>query len=274
MFFLGGWAVCVLPVIATTVGYRSMPLIVATGFVFLLALVISAALAIGGLVEIRKNPGRWNQGRKQATWTLALVGVIVCCMAYGAYRDRNDAGIQPSARITRPRGDSVVRNEELNFAFDLPGPPWVQVDAKKFNAEATLAVARARPSIFFMVIAEETGSKGVALDNDMLVEVVRINMGAAATAFEIIDQRPRTVNDLAGVHILARAIVNDVQLSYGFWVCARNGFAYQCITAGETTLEDQILRDNEELTRRFRLIAPDRSTLPEPPRPIEPTRRI
>ena len=276
MLVLGAWALGVLPVVSTTLGYRPWALYVIVGIVSLLALLLTPVLAIMGLSEMRARPGQWNQGRKQAILALVLIGTVFCAAGYGFYSEVRRARAVPDAvRVARPAADPFVRNEEFNFAFELPEAPWVQVDAKKFNPEATLAVARARPNIFFMLIAEDTGSKGVALDNDMLAEIVRVNMASAAVPFEIVDQRPRTVNDLPGIQIHARATMpNGTRLSYGYWVCARNGFAYQCVTSGETALEEQVLRDAEELSRRFRVIDPKRSTRFEPQRPLEPPRRI
>lgn len=269
MFFFIGWILAMLPQIAVTADLDHSIVFGIAMLAFSACILLSLIFGVIGLTELRAHPGRWVQGRRQAIWSLALVALAFSLAAFGAYREYRDSTRVPdSLRVAGSEVPRMIRNHDLNFTFELPGMPWVQVDAKKFNSEASLAVARARPTVFFMIIAEETGSKGLVLDNDTLVEIVRVNMGAAATSFEIVDQRPRTVNDMEGVHIHARATIDGMRLSYGYWVCARNGYAYQCIATGDTALEDQVLRDAEELSGRFRMSDPDRSTLPAPQYPL------
>ncbi|HWH71893.1 MAG TPA: hypothetical protein VNT26_21200, partial [Candidatus Sulfotelmatobacter sp.] len=156
--FVGCSAVGTLP----RPGSASPALAAAVGLLSLGAvgsIIAAIVLAILGLMEQARQPGRFVQGRSQAIWALSLVGFVGLLMLFGAVQ-----GATRTRNLTtapdQPRPGQFLRFDELNFQFRTPDRPWVAADAAKFNKQSQVAFIRHFPESYFLIIAERFGASG------------------------------------------------------------------------------------------------------------------
>ncbi|MBI2933481.1 MAG: hypothetical protein HYY16_17700 [Planctomycetes bacterium] len=121
---------------------------------------------------------------------------------------------------------------EFGFEFAAPGDPWVQVDPKKFNPDASFVAMRTRPERFFMVIAEKTEEQ---IDVSILASVSQANLKSVASESTIVSERSETVNGLPGIRFQTDAAVEGRRFSYVHWCASTPAFAYQLIAWGWRT---------------------------------------
>src|SRR5947209_14500225 len=226
------------------------------GLALLASIVLGILLAVLGLAEYRDARGRFTQGKVQAILALVFGGLFMLLVGVGAVagfqraRTRNMASTQPSA-------DQVLAFENLNYKFKVPGKPWVQLDAKKFNPASSLVLMRSFPETYFMVVAERTGTD-LQLDNERLVEIAQGNLSSRAVSTRFLKRGPVQRQGLSGLQWEAETRFASYDALYLQWVCATNGYAYQLICWGKLA-EAQRLRDEaERLFSRFDLLDPRR----------------
>ncbi len=220
-----------------------------TGIVSVGLAVAAIVLAILGLVEYARPGHAYEQGRAQAIWALLLSLFFITAFTVGIARAGNDSSIRAPVQAA---AGQTLKFEELNFQFNVPGKPWVQMDAPKLNRAAKLGFMRARPNIYCIIIAEEIGTG--LLQNEALVEVATTQMRSAADSAQISRPEKSRVGRLDGLRWDSEVRIRQLNLAYQHWVCATNGWAYQLICWGAKAEKSSVDAEAQRLAGRFSLL--------------------
>jgi hypothetical protein len=111
-------------------------------------------LAVVGLA-LYGPPHDFTQGRKQAVWTLVLsgVGIIAVAIATGIAAGRRDQALVSLDGSLK----DTLSSDELNYRYDNPPKPYVQIKTRAINEDASFGIMRNHPKIMMICIAERTG---------------------------------------------------------------------------------------------------------------------
>ncbi len=257
---LSSWATGAASVLMRTLlepGSVTAVTCIAVAAVLMLGLLVaSLVLAILGLVEVRRQPEVFRQGRAQAVWTLGLSGLLLLGgLGTAVSASRRWAGVGGIDRTTQP--GQVLTFEELNFRFRAPERPWVSYDAKKLDPAIQLGFLRRSPQIVFNVIAERIGADA-EMSTTSLVEIGEAHLRSAATALRILGENPFNVHGLDGILVDSEATIRGQTSRCAHWFCVTNGFAYQLAGSGPQAEGPRIASAFRELLSRFELIDPAR----------------
>ncbi len=225
-----------------------------TGLGMLAIIVTAIVLAIVGLVEFSTNPGKYNQGRAQAIWTLCLAAALIF---FAIVTVINRASGPGSFGPGRGQPGKIITFDEYYFRFRSPDRPWVPLDTSRFNKVSKVAFTRRFPEAYFMIIPEKIGT-GMDVDTARLVQVCEANMQAVASSCHVISETPRQVNGLNGVLVEMDAQVSGHQFHYHNWYCLTNGYAYQLVGYSSSADQTTVAPDLEIMLSRFELIDPNR----------------
>ncbi|MDB6034279.1 MAG: hypothetical protein JWM16_4617, partial [Verrucomicrobiales bacterium] len=208
--------------------------------------VAAIALAIIGLVEYSKAKGQYNQGRSQAIWTLALLlGGICLAVLMSAFGSRGVSQGKPSD------GRPIIV-EEFNFQVTPPGRPWVVIEPAKLNRVAKVALTRAAPSVFFVVISEKIVLPDFT--SDSLADAVSVQLSSVAESSKVLQRAAVKSRYLNGVGMQTEAVLQGRDFFYVHYCIATNGWAYQLISWGEKRESAEVLRGASEMLGRFELL--------------------
>lgn len=251
MFMLGAWWVIALASACFGSSVPLRPLVVLFtlgGFALMLSSVI---LSIIGLVEYAQAAARYQQGRAQAIWALAICGVFGVGVVGNALR----MAMRPGLARQSPAGAPLVFYE-YNFRIKTPARPWVQTDAARINPDARVAFMRALPDMYFMIIAEKTGSGDLSVDT--LSELAQGRLRSVAESVQVIEKAPSRIGQLAGVRLTSNVQLSGKSIRYVQSFGATNGWAYQLMAWGKQ--EDAQLVDAQasRFSADFELLDPNR----------------
>jgi 16S rRNA (guanine527-N7)-methyltransferase len=215
--------------------------------------IATGLLAVQALVEIRRAPEKYAQGRGQAIGALVLGGVLVGAGIVGVVSGVSRASSIPAewAGDPHPPGEKLVVADQ-NFTFDAPEKPWTTLDAKKLNPQATLAFARSNPPVYLMIIAETTPT--LTARSEMVAEVTKANVRSAAERAVLVAERPHDVHALPGVWIEMNAELKTGPLAYVAWVLADRGHLHQLLVWGAAKDADEVRAAATMLVDRFDVI--------------------
>ena len=263
---------CVLFAWALSVVHNSLdqtPLRLAVfSVLFTILLLTGLILGIIGLIDYRRQDGKLIQGKAQAIWGILLSSSLLMLIAGVAVQTimKREALVNEIAADAEQSNTSLLevggggkRNhfEDLNFRFEQPGSKWVSMPVKQVSPIASVAFMRAKPQMWFMVIAENIGVE-TEFDNESLAQVSQANLRSAASSVRVDGLRTERVNGIEGLRFEADAVVNGHPLSYTTWVAAHNGYAYQLSAFSESGDRAQLVQECSALCRRFHLIDPQR----------------
>jgi hypothetical protein len=168
---------------------------------------------------------------------------------------------KPAAALARPE-----ENVRYNFRFRAPGISWSRIDPGQIDPGATLAYARTRPDISFLLYASRPGEEiGVA----RIVEDWKKQLSARAGGQVEVSATPLVVNGVAGMRAVAVATVQSMKVAYENWIVERNGFSYQLVAWGSAADRAAIAREASFLFSGFELIDPA-AKVEQPRRPAKP----
>lgn len=218
--------------------------------VLLMMTVVSVVLAIVGLAQYRG----YTQGRAQAIWALVLSSILLALFGYGVVKGLEEARTDaaPMAAV-QPAAGEALRFEQFNFRCRMPESGWTQINAEAINPDATLILRRARPEVWWQVIAEEFGPD-LLIDNQTLAQIAMSNAQSESGTVEFSEPRPTTVAGLDALTMTADAITEGMLFTYDFRILVHNGYAYQLIAWGEQRNRQQVGREAERLAGSFELI--------------------
>ena len=157
LLLYGTWSGSIICSVLMGAGHAgAAALAVVVGLAALGCLFIGSLLAIRALLEIRSQPLVYTSGRGPAIGALVSAGIYSTIFAFGMW-----FSLRPSERVadlppvTQAAPAASIERPELNFRIQPPGRPWVEMDVKKFNPDASVAFARTGPEMYFQVIAEK-----------------------------------------------------------------------------------------------------------------------
>ncbi len=227
-------------------------------------LLVALALAVWGLVEIRRAPDRWSRGRGMAWWAVALSAVLGLVLASVALQSISSSlKLREAATEGTPAGPVVV--ESLNFSVTVDRP-WQQLSrAADVSEDAAVAFLRADPAQYFMVIAE-----AYEAPLTLYADVVLANAAAVADSVEEISRSSLELSGLEGLGLEATVVMEGRSFDFLYGLVVHNGFAYQLISWSDSTPNREPLSARAmEVFASFEILDPDRQAeLPE----VEPYR--
>lgn len=232
--------------------YRTINIL--TFMVFMGMAIIALILGIRGLREYSKQPGQYQQGRKQAGWALAVSSILLLLATSGfvrGYFKNKNGTFKPVAGVP----GKMQEFPDYNFRYKAPEHPWVAVDVSGINKDSKAAFMRRTPETYFIIIPEVLASQ---MSSQQLAEFGKAHLKSAATSAHIIQEMPFKVNNYDGVLVESEAQVGKLQLFYVQWYMATNGYAYQLMGYGKTTDRKQIEDELKQMLPRFEVIDPNR----------------
>ncbi len=248
MLLLLGWA---LAGAVAGMGRWFPPVLMVTvlvGWLMLGGLSAAVVLAILGLRECARHKELYQQGRAQAVWTLVIAVVFAGFGIVGFAGARQRAW---SSRSQPPMGKPFVF-EDLNFKYQAPGRPWVQLDAGKVNPAAKLAFMRSQPTLNCVVIAEK--STMTDFPNERFVEVALGHVRSVADSVELRRRSTRRVHGLDGLLLEIDAQLHGQQISFANWLCTTNGWVYQVVLSGRSEDRAALRQSAVEMIQRLDLL--------------------
>ncbi|MEA2709272.1 MAG: hypothetical protein QOF78_1873 [Phycisphaerales bacterium] len=157
----------------------------------------------------------------------------------------------PAPPPAQPVGADVFDMPELGFTFDIPPIPWIVTDSKAITPASCLGFLHARPSIFFVVIAEDMADEQM-FDTAGLAEIAVANLKSVSRRCDVIERVPQTINNVPGIRVYTRATVAPHDVTYVHWVTVHNGYAYQLITAGGIADEAKVREAADAMHARWK----------------------
>src|SRR3984957_8822403 len=216
--------------------------------------IASLVLAIIGLVEYGSQPGRYTQGRAQAIWTLCLAFPFLCLFGLGVLVGFQRGRLNLLATKTnQPEAGRWMAFGDLNFKPRAPGKPWMQMDAKKLNKNASVVFRQSLPEVYFMVIAEKAQLKS-ANSLETVVELAKANLRSRMDATRILKETPLRRQGLDGELVESAVQSQSLHMFYCSWVCVTNGYIYQLVSWGNIEDAEKVRQRSEPLYDSFTLI--------------------
>jgi len=237
-------------------GSAAQPLAVSLALLFGAAFV----LALVGLRRGYRSPDEHRSGRGHAWWALGLSTIALSTFTIGfvrAYRDRVET---PLTEQTQP--GSTLTNDDLNYAMNMPARPWLQIDAKKLNPDASMGFARG--NVFFLILAEHSDG---SLTSDSILELWRVRQSARDANMKFTPPTPLKLHGLDGGEASLVSRINAMDMFMVNRAFVNNGYVYQLVGWGETKDTEMIRREVGELASSFHQVDPERvSPSSRPPR--------
>ncbi|HEY2952544.1 MAG TPA: hypothetical protein VGK40_08180, partial [Verrucomicrobiae bacterium] len=217
--------------------------------------VTAIILAVIGLVEYYRKPRVYEHGSGPAIASLVItvlfMGLVMLSVVFSL-----------SAKGTRGAGTSLAAGGQqfyakFNYKFQVPGRPWVSMNAKQLNPDASLALMRSNPQMFFAVIAENLGPSA-EVSNERVLELAKANLQSVSSSMQFLQQTPERVQGIDGIRLEAEGKVGDFPLFTVQWVGTYHGYAYQLVTRGRAEDKRWIRTEARQMMERFQLIDPER----------------
>lgn len=252
---LSGWLLASLyPMIMPLVPHTT-----SLGMINLSALIIleisAACVAVMGLTEYRH--GGYVQGKKQAVWTIIISLFLLSSVILGLYQGYNQRRPAQTAQKTYEKKGEARVFEDLNFKYAFPGKPYVEMNAKSINPEATFVIMRSYPLIYFMIIAEQ-GGVDLDIDSKRLCEISKSNLQSAATDAKFIKEEELVLNNMQGICLYSDATALNLKIAYVHWVYSHNGYLYQLIAWGRQSDRGIIYKEAKQLFTNFNQLEPEK----------------
>jgi tetratricopeptide (TPR) repeat protein len=216
-------------------------------------LVVGLTLAVGALLQIRAEPQRYTSGRAPAIRALVSAGVLATFFGIGVWAGYTNARNRSSAPELASASGAPIERPDLNFRVQPPARPWVQMEAKKLNADAAVAFARTRPEMYFQIIAEKTAFE---IAPEAAIETWKARVESLCTNVSFAAPRPTQVNGLAGLRASATAKLGDVDIAYVNTAIVHNGFVYQLLAWSGGRHEAALNAEADKVFASFHLIDP------------------
>ncbi len=147
--------------------------------------------------------------------------------------------------------------ENLNFTFDKPGWPWVEVPANTMGEDTTVAFRKTINDAYFIIIAEEIGVE-YGFTTEVLTQTAMNNMRSIAPKVHFSDPSTTEINGINWTCFTGEAKMMGQPIVYGYLVCTRNGYSYQLMTWRSGEFPELAKSDILELGAKFKQIDPAR----------------
>lgn len=210
--------------------------------------IVSTVLAIIGLLEYKRG---FTQGKKQAVWALVVSSVFILAVGLGAVQGFISRAQRHAGRIDQTQSGADIINADLNFIVKNPEKPYIKLKPKTINPYASVALFRASPQVYYILIAEQ-GGVDMEMTTEDLIEISQAALKSGSQSVEIGEPENVRINGMDGVLFASQGDVNGRSLSYRHWVCSYNGYLYQQIAFTERKNEAVLQKDAIRLFRNFR----------------------
>jgi len=254
IILLGAWAMmgAFTPLLQRS-GPTPVRSIVAPAIGLLMAgsIVASIVMAILGLIDCARRRDIYKQGAWQAVSALSVNALFIAFMVAAFFsnaRSRSMASSQRSAPV-------IFTN--LNFSLALPGRPWTHWNAERINPNATFAMMRLSPGMFFMVIGEVLGAE-TTLTAETYSDLVRTSIRSRAESVVPLGERHMVRKGVDGVEMETRATLAPNEIHYVHRLIVTNGYAYQIFVWGDPKERRLIRTEAESIFSGFSLLEPAR----------------
>lgn len=221
------------------------------GVLGVLLMLAGLVLGIVGLATYDRN--RYQQGRAQALWAVVLGALVVLVMlggmGFGVFK-----AIQQRKSATHPTAAGKAREiPEFNFAVTPPAR-WVELKPEAVNKLACLALRRANPEIYCIVIGERLAG---SLELEQLREIAKANL---ASASRVLRQSEETVSlngtTFARIRTQAQLESANLTLEYEHWLATRRGFSWQFVIWAKQDDAATLPVEARALMETFRVLDP------------------
>ena len=149
---------------------------------------------------------------------------------------------------------------DLNFKFDPPPKPWVQIDVKKMNPDAACGWVSPNEGMHLTVIAEKIGFGLV--DQESLTLIVSEKFSLAPIRARVSIDWDIRVNGYFGSRVYCDGTLEGERFYTTVWVFENLGYAYQVTIGGSASNRDAINREALKLTQNFHLLDRSKAALP------------
>ena len=200
------------------------------GFAFAIAGIVAVTVITAVCLAIASfmDEGDYVQGRGQGIAALCLSGIMGLVLVVGVSLGLSKAAQGMAATAAASNGQAIERNAERYRIKALPRP-WVETNAKKLNALATLGLMRTRPEAYFIVIAEQL-PPGDTLELDSYAAAVQSNLLSGSPDAKVLSQAPETLNGRPGLRLLCAGRYSGMDFVYRYWLHVSDGIAYQVVS--------------------------------------------
>ncbi len=218
----------------------------------LLIFLVGTTMTIPALIMYPKKG--YDQGKSQAIWALSIGLIFISIGSYSAidtYQNiLGDRLVNENMEVTD------YKFEDLNFTFRNLDNKFFAIDKTNIAEDATLIIRRAKPNIYFSIIAERLGP--YILDREGLEEIVLSNMKSSSSSMTINNKKEKIVNGMNGLIMDLDAIVSNNKFTYRYWIYEHNGFAYQLIAWSTIKNKLKLQSEFDQLIAEFKLISSDK----------------
>jgi Flp pilus assembly protein TadD len=215
----------------------------------LTALLLLAGLVVGIVALATYDRRRFDHGRAQALWAVALCGLFfVAILAAAVHGVVTSTSSESRAQVEAP---GRMELPELNFALDPPAG-WFTLEAASINRDACIALRLAGADVMCIVIAER-GAEGLELP--ALKEIVRSTLRGNGS---VIEEREDSL-DIGGlpfVHLISHTRVSGTELLFEHWLTTRRGYAWQVVVWGAPHEAARLGAESRRLIETFEILDP------------------
>ena len=252
VIFLVAWLVSLAVGLLKQMGTREI-FTTLLGFLSLMLLVASFALAIVGLALYGRPKDYYLQGRRQATWVLVLSTPLLLLFA-GVIYTVAKVRTEIIAEDSTPAGE-LKEFPDLNFRIRVPQKPWVNLKPTAINEEAAVVFRRRAPEVFFMLLAETTNGEDLGLP--AFVEIAKGNLRSAADEAEFFNEGEEVIGDLPFWRMSAKAsLPPDGEFYHEYHLLLKNGYFYQLMSLGSAKNAEAVYGAARDIVAGFEIIDP------------------
>lgn len=230
--------------------------VIAVRMLFTCIAFTGVVVGIIGLVDYNRRRANLDQGIVQAVCGIALNLILLLAVFFyqlkgsGDFLAEDKAG---SSENTPTTTGQLIEIPEFNFRIRSPGLPWVQMNAKRVNKDASIAMLRSKPQIVFLVIAENLGK----VDREALTEIAQGNLKSSAESTEIGPTTESTIKGLTWQKFHSTAKTKSHDLQYAHWIATYDNIGYQLVFSGSIKNKQAVFDAENQLLACFELINSD-----------------
>lgn len=237
LLFVASWVVSISLSQLQSLLPLPAPINMGISFLSIMGMVGTVVLAVMGLVEGSRNPGKYRQGKAQGVWALVLSGCLVLGFVALAAVAGQKGFQNVLAKAREGKGgksgdlalDGTEEFKEFNFRFGKPAQPWVRLPKGTVIPTATAVYSRALPEAYLGVIAEKNE---VGLGHDDLQAVAEARIKSMASSVKELARETRILSGVTFLRVTFK--VEGMQgvpipVCYDEWVACTSQTAYQFI---------------------------------------------
>jgi hypothetical protein len=223
---------------------------VLSGLMILGGVASAVVLAIVGLLEIRREPARWTEGKGFAVATFCLAGLLVLTWV-------GMIGTIVATAVSRSgeaRGPVKTDFPELGFRIGAPPASWRSANTGEINPKACMAYRRRNPEMYFMIVAEKI-ERDAGPTLQTVAGLVKANLVSGAQGAKVTLEEPESIEAMAGIRMQADVPqANGIVCGFRYWLHVSPDHVYQLIAWSLKGDEAAMLKEADALFDGFRTL--------------------